>query len=541
MTNRSCRSRNPGRQHPPGRGSGEASSEAAASISEAAEALLRGFHFPPEARAPAFARAQVLLARNAPELLYQAMGIQKTLRRDTEREAGAPAASAAPDAPPRRFLGRALRHLDAAAPAWRRYDVDVLLCGTWAWNRQQEHRMWERLLRTLLRRGTSVLCLTPRAGKLHERLRSLQEEHARRVAFLDPRIGRGRLRDRPSHLRAREAARHELQEAQRVLSAQDVYLAEGAHASFLWNAARRLDWQRWAPRIAFEVALVRCPWLPLCNAVTRTARRRGRRLVTFQQGVVSHSIDVPTRADTYVCFGRSSQRVLERMDRAFAEAAGDDATERAEGGTQYVRAGSFFDPVVRVDGGFAQHTVLVFDQTVGWAMRYYGLQAQQDALQRLVRRLLAESDALDRLVVRLHPARPQSSAGAWQNLAEAFPERLVLSGRERPIVDDLRRASVALGLFSGALATAAACGLPTCFLTTPGGFYTPDLDCFAERFGEENELFETIQALLRDREAYRRAQEACLERARDYYESGTACSFDEALVERILSGKRRTA
>lgn len=481
--------------------------------------MLERFHLPSE-RPHLFAEAQRLLYSVSPELQSHFLAVQNHLRR-------APAGAGRMPPGRGRWAGAAARGLSRARPR-RRHAVDVLLCGTWRWERPQENEMLARLLRSLLQRELTVLCLVHKRSSLYRRLARMveQERLPGRVTFLDPVGVTGRLDARYGMGMARNQALRDIARVGEVLDAAGLSVDPQALPGFEWDAGLRLAWKAWEPYIDFSFALVRCHWLPLCSAVARTAIARGRRVVAFQQGVVSHSIDAPVMAHEYVCFGSPSADVLSAMDRGLAAATG-----RAVVCRRYHAVGSLFDPIVEA-GGFDRRTLLFFDQATDWALDYYGLEAQHEASRRLLLRLLEECPELHRLVVRPHPANPSHR---WGELAALFPERVVIS--TAPLAEDLRRSSVALSLFSGGTITAAASGLPAYFLTAPGGFRTPDLDSFTERHVvDEAEAFGTIGALLRDEGTYREVRRSSLQAAREYYAGGRACDFT-ALVDRILAGR----
>ena len=60
-------------------------------------------------------------------------------------------------------------------------------------------------------------------------------------------------------------------------------------------------------------------------------------MITFQQGVISHTLDVPVTASTYIAFGKSSASFLARMNHAFFRAA-----KMPEPPVKYVDGGSLY-------------------------------------------------------------------------------------------------------------------------------------------------------------------------------------------------------
>lgn len=489
-------------------------------------ALLESFAFPPRGAAEAFAAAQPLLYRHDPALHRYFYAIQKHVRFEENED---PPAWKQP-APLHRALARACHRAARHAPR-RRLAADVLLCGTWLWERPQENDLWARLLEGLLRRGASVLCLIHTGTGLFQRLKRLRAAHRGpgRVTFLDPRGLIGRLDERLGLDLACAKAWRDAQRLRAVLRAGGCSLSARAWPAILWTAAQELAWARWAPHLTFETAVVRCHWLPLCSAVARTGLRCGRKVATLQQGVVSHSLDAPVTAHQMLCFGDASARTLGAMDAAFAQETG-----RAVTCTDYAPVGSLIDPVLPLENNFERRTVLVVDQSTGWADAFYDLAAQNAALQQLVARLCAaEGGPACRVVIRPHPLG--RTLAFWKELAARHPARCVISQpKERSFADDLRRSSVAVGLFSGALTTAAASGLPAYFLDVPGGYRTPDLACFeATQFLSPDALFSEISRLCRDEAFYCGAQTRSRAAAAAYHE-GLAQPSGPELADAVL-------
>ena len=77
------------------------------------------------------------------------------------------------------------------------------------------------------------------------------------------------------------------------------------------------SWERLAPWLEFDALVARCHWHVLCSAVCRTALQRGKPVVTFQQGVITHTLDAPVTASKYVAFGPSSASFMAKVNRAF--------------------------------------------------------------------------------------------------------------------------------------------------------------------------------------------------------------------------------
>lgn len=494
----------------------------------AARKLTRRFRLPEDGQAERFAAAQVQICREQPDLFPYLYPIQNYVRAGTSLPDSPSSASIMSKM--RQNGGRCLRHLNDILPR-RTIRADVLLCGVWVWERTQEIRLLDELLTGLLQSGRSVLVLIHRGTTSHQRLRETATDldAGRRVTFLDPRGFLGRASD---CLRLDDVPRRTETTLRRILDAlrpAELTLAASARDPLAWTVRCHAMWTRWASRLRFDTAIVRCHWLPLCSSVSMTARQRGVPVTTLQQGVISHTMDVPVVADQYVCFGESSATTLRALDADFAEATG-----RGTQCQEYVPVGSLIDPIEPSTPPFEARTLLVIGQFTGWAVDYYGLEQHQNKLRRLIRRLLEDTSAVERVVIRPHPAAGDSSV--WAQLRNEFPHLVHLSSsHDHPISDDLACSSVALGLFSGALATAAAWGRPTFFLRTPGGYATPDLAPFSAQTGTARELFDQIRSTLSDRKTYREACVASRRAASTYYHQGDASTFPASRIDELLT------
>ncbi|NEQ33440.1 MAG: hypothetical protein F6K04_20995 [Leptolyngbya sp. SIO4C5] len=428
-------------------------------------------------------------------------------------------------------LARTAQSLTTAVPK-RRYRADVVVCGIWLWARQQEDELIIRLLQSLLQQDIQILCLLHKgisvgiARKLQQA--TTGQSLPGRLDFLDPAGRLGRL-DARFHLgMARQRSRKDFERVRQILAPHGIYVYDSALPEFEWAAARLMEWEAWAPQIEFETAIVRCHWLPLCSAVAQTGLQRHKKVVTLQQGVVGHSLDIPILAHQYLCFGDSSAQLLSQMESTFA-----DATQRETVCQEYVPVGSLFDPVVDLSHNFSRKTVLILDQSTRWATHLYGLAEQEAALRHLVMMLCQQATDLKQVIVRPHPAAADRQQ--WPQIAAQFPDRCEISAAAYSLTDDLRRASVTVSLFSGASVIAAASGLPSFFVSTPNGYYTQDLACCASQFLPPEKLSSILAQLCTSETFYADWQAQCRQQAAAYYAQNQTCRFDPALIKKILA------
>jgi hypothetical protein len=100
------------------------------------------------------------------------------------------------------------------------------------------------------------------------------------------------------------------------------------------------------------------------------------------------------------------------------------------------------------------------------------------------------------------------------------------------LLQDIARSTLAIGLFSGALTVAAACGVPTVFVWKEGWFYTPDLACFGDCFADPEEALIRVRDVVTDRSAYARWRGMATAAAEKYYAGRRCATVEEALGSR---------
>lgn len=412
-----------------------------------------------------------------------------------------------------------------------RIKADVLFCPIPHVSRKTEIRFLVRTLLGLAQTDAKILCLLPSNALCRDEL-DVQLKAAGRtgqVVFLDPMSTsnpiEARLRKRVVQMRGRSA----FEETTRILEPHGLEPGVEIKGGFDYVALMVEAWERVAPRIEFETVIARCHWNSLCSPVCRTALQRGKQVVTFQQGVIGHTLDVPVAASKYVAFGEPSASFLAEANQRFFQAVG-----MPEPPVEYIHGGCLFDTITPLPDQYDQQTLLMVDVPMAQD-DFYGTESQCSALLQLADKLLAAKFPLRQLIIRPHPYWNDLDFAACQRLARKYPTRCELSHPAWSLEDDLRRSSVAIGIFSGVLTVAAACGLPTIFLETSNGYKTGDLACFspAQTLLPDSAFCEIVK-IVSDRNAYAEAREKSLENAHEYYTDGANLDLSPAFFERLL-------
>lgn len=413
----------------------------------------------------------------------------------------------------------------------RKIKADVLFCPIAYFGRQTENRFLVRTLLGLAQTDAKIICLlsasAPCRDELDAQLRAVGRSG--QITFVDPAIPSSPIEARLLSKTARMRACSTLEEVVQVLEPHGLSPGPEVMAGFQQAAYFVEAWERIAPWVEFDAVVARCHWNTLCSPVCRTGQQRGKPVITFQQGVIGHTLDAPVTASKYVAFGQSSASFLSRVNSRFFQAA-----RMAEPPVEYLNGGCLFDTVTVLPDQFEHQTLLMVDVPNDFD-DFYGVGRQSESLLQLAERLLAADLPLRRLVIRPHPYWSNLDFEACQRLVRQHFTRCELSHPVWSLEDDLRRSSAVVGIFSGVLTVASASGLPTIFLDTEQGYRTGDLACFSpEQTLLPDAAFYEIRRLLIDRHAYAEARSKALQNAREYYANGTNLELSGTFFDRLL-------
>ena len=414
----------------------------------------------------------------------------------------------------------------------RKIKTDVLFVPTLYFGRKTEVRLLTKTLIGLAQTGAEILCLLSAIAPFKKEL-DLELEAAGRskqVTFLDPATSfsplEGRMRAKAARFRGHAA----FEETVQILEPYGLNPTGSLIADFESTARHIEGWERLAPSIEFDAVVARCHWYDLSSPVCRTGIQRGKPVVTFQQGVVDHTLDVPITASKFVAFGESSASVLAESNRRFFNAVGSQ-----EPPVEYVRAGSLFDILLALPDQFSHRSVLLVDSH-SVPGDPWGTEEEVRAILQLAEKLLSAGLPLNRLIIRPHPHWSNHDLGTCLELVREHRDRCELSHPVWSLEDDLRRSSVVVGIASGVLTVASASGLPTLFLRREQGFTIRDLECFSPaQTLFPDAAFCEVSRLLTDHEIYLEARKAAMRNASEYYEGGVNATLDSAFFTRLLS------
>jgi hypothetical protein len=414
--------------------------------------------------------------------------------------------------------------------------ADVLFCPMPDLSRKTEQQFLIRILLGLAQTDATILCLLPARAPFRSELDAQLAAMGRsgQITFVDPLASLSRLDARLNWRFSRVRAQTAFRNTVEILEPYGLNPGLDVQDYFQDIAPFVEAWERMAPWVEFDAVVARCHWQPLCSPVCRTAQQRGKPVITFQQGVITHTLDVPVTASTYVAFGQSSASFLDRLNHRFFQAVGKPVSP-----VQYISGGSLFDTVTALPDQFDQRTLLVVDvPPPNGQGDFYGLESQCRALLEVTERLLTSEVPLNRVVIRPHPHWGDLNLEACQRLVREHSDRCELSHPSWSLDFDLRRSSVVLGIFSGVLTIASASGLPTFFLRTEQGFVTRDLECFSpHQTLLPDDAFHEIARVLTDKRAYAAARKIAQENARGYYTNGANLDFGLSFFERLLRGE----
>lgn len=280
-----------------------------------------------------------------------------------------------------------------------------------------------------------------------------------------------------------------------------------------------LSWLWVANQIEFETAILRVEWESYSFLIKETAKCRGKKTIAFQHGVISHTLDIPVTVSRFLTFGEQSAQFLQNLNQDFAKNTGQ--TNLCN---DFRPCGSVIDNIQIIPNNFERKTVLIIDQSVDRAINFNGLKEQIKTLDKLLEKLLMQEN-IKKVIIRPHPEATISDA--WISCKCHYPDKCDFSNAKFPLDMDISRSSVAIGLFSGALAIAAASGLPTYWLKTVDGYYTSDLTCFDKFTFFSEDILEDIQKIMSSEKLYLERRNSILEISKKYYKNNQKVNFDE--------------
>jgi hypothetical protein len=412
--------------------------------------------------------------------------------------------------------------------------TEILFCPTPYFGRKTEIRFLIRTLLGLCQTGAEILCLLPVHAPFRKELDEKLEDagYGKQIRFLDPRISFGPIDGRMREIAAKLRGRAAFAKTVEILEPYGLSPTRWSLLDFERTAQDIEAWERLAPSIEFDAVVARCHWYDLCSSVCRTGLERGKPVITFQQGVVDYTMDVPIVASKFVAFGASSASVLAQLNHRFFDAVGSP-----EPPVEFFPAGSLFDVLLPLPDQFSLQTVLLIDSH-SVEGDPFGTKAEVQSLLQLAEKLLSTQPSLRRLVLRPHPHWSDHDLEACLELVREHRDVCEVSHPVWPLEDDLRRASVVVGIASGVLTVASASGLPTIFLRTEQGFKIRDLECFSPaQTLLPDEAFREISRLLTDRETYAEARKVATRNASEYYTNGANAALDGAFFTRLLSNE----
>lgn len=436
----------------------------------------------------------------------------------------------------RRFFGLAMRkgYRLLELSGRRKYKADVLYCPMTDFRRSTENKLFLRTLRGLLQTGASILCLLPQGAPCQKQVAEMieAEKKTSQVVLLDPLALLNPRATRFFFRAARERGRAAFSEVSEILEPFELNPPCEAEGAFEEVARYVEAWNSIEESVEFDAVVARCHWQMLCSPICRTARERGKTVITFQQGVIDHTLDVPLSAAQYVAYGPASASFLARMNRSFFKAVRKDEPQ-----VDFIPGGSLQDALLDLPDQFAHRTLLVIHEPDPNA--FYGLDIHRRGVFKVVSELLRSGTALRRIIVRLHPYAPNGESDLWKELVREHRDCCEISYLIWSLEDDLARASVVIGNYSGTLTVAAASGLPTFFVETEC-FATNDLICF--RNGQTvspDEAVWQITRLSSDETAYAQARTVALRNAAEYYAGGANATLECAFLEHKLRIRQR--
>lgn len=485
------------------------------------------FHYPPGATAALAARAQMEIW-GSPEgrRLYPYFALLETHIHPGDDPPGCLP-------PPRRArLSAGLLGWQPALKAaleGRKRRYDVLIVGECRY-RETEYRLMGKIVCAVAETGRSALYLAcgneEEYARIREAVRSAGLED--RVTLMNLPPPSGSLAARVTGAQGRLAAYEDWHQMAETLP-EGLQISEDAYDQMAGIAGVRLAWQRFRETLEFDAAIVRCHFTPLGASIAESELDRPTTVATTQHGVICSPTWFPILADRYICFGPASAAFAKRLDTEIAQ-----RTSRKAVCADYLPSGSLYDALPTLRPQRQPRSLLVIDQNTRRGSQLLGMYEQNREFPDAVERALERCRNLDRVIIRPHP--DNKTGEGWQQLLERHPGKVEFSPPGSSLEENLAASSAVAGMFSGAVVTAAACGLPALFVWREGWYYTGDIECFRDPlFTHPDDLPEKVDEVLSSPGALEEWAAAAKEAARQYYQDGGECRFDRQWAERVLA------
>lgn len=294
-------------------------------------------------------------------------------------------------------------------------------------------------------------------------------------------------------------------------------------------ATAQIAWSFLIHKLKFDSIIVRNHFRPLSASIATEYISCSQPVVTLQHGVISFPTGgfTPVLANKIVCYGEQSCNLLQQLDEYFSKTTG--ITKFCK---EFIPGGSLIDEISLLPSQQQLSTLLVIDQSNPDSAKYYGIEFELDALLQTVRNFLEQSNVRK---VLIRPHRTNKTLEGWLDLIKEFPHRIEISHQLVNLELDIKRSSIAIGLFSGALTTCAACGLPTFFLWEPGWYYTPDLSCFKDCFVNREQAVNTLNQVASSQEKYTEMRKLSIHSASNYHHNLKLCNFEVTLIDSLIN------
>lgn len=279
-------------------------------------------------------------------------------------------------------------------------------------------------------------------------------------------------------------------------------------------------WDLLKNNFTFKHLVIKNHFNRFSSVIATSHLKKDTNVISLQHGILQSPYPyLPIMAKKYLTFGNSSANILYNNEKALW---GDSNKEPIC--QKFISTGMMLDSVTQHDARQRElYTVLIPDSYHPYFETHYGIQNEMDALIELIKRMLEESKIIDKVIVRSHPNRQdltfQHSFNKkfWQPLVTKYTN-FHLSYPGNTLNEDLDRASIVFGTYSGAIMASAAAGIPSYVLWDEGWSNFSDVESFwRHNTLSPKQAIEKIEKVLSDNKLYIIEQERSKQAAEGYY------------------------
>ncbi len=253
-----------------------------------------------------------------------------------------------------------------------------------------------------------------------------------------------------------------------------------------------------APSLQFRHCQVQNHWRTFGSALASIPELR-ERVSAIQHGIITHSVEFPIEVRSIKTFSETASQVMLEGHRRFVTSVRASLPDPICASRM-----NAFDFINTGGPDFQKKTILFLDQHNSWSERFFNISHSRDLAKKAAGATGKGIIRNTTFLGRPHPSADKDEIAEWEALARGS-ESVRLSRRGATLVSDISQSSIVLGMFSGALVSAAYAGFPIVIISHPDRFYPLELRPLEQRLAVDSyeDLVTLLDKLCNDYEFYK--------------------------------------